>query len=398
MNRIYLDHNATTPPHPEVVESMVPFLETTFGNPSSLHWFGQQARRGLDRAREQVAALICAQPDEIIFCSGGTEANNFALMGAVAQSSYHVPHLVTSAVEHQAVMNPCRELAQGGCFVTYQPVDPQGAVVPDCLAENIGPRTALVSIMLANNDVGTLQPISDIVWIAKARGVLVHTDAVQALGRIRVDVTELEVDLLSLSGHKLHGPKGIGALYVRRGVTLAPWLLGGSQERHRRAGTENLPGIVGLGTACDLARDRMVDDVRIVETLRDRLEAGLTQALPELRVNGHPDQRLPNTLNVTLPGLQGEELVLNLDLLGIAASTGSACAAGDPEPSYVLTAMGLSEADARSSIRFSLGPGNTEAEIDRTIRAVVEVVETLRASPSGHHAAGETTTEETPEP
>lgn len=378
MQRIYLDHNATTPIHPEVVESMLPFLGSTYGNPSSLHWFGQQARRALDRAREQVAALICAQPDEIVFCSGGTEANNYALMGVVAQSSFHVPHVIASAVEHQAVMNPCRELQQGGCFVTFQPVNEQGAVVPDCLAENVSPRTALISVMLANNDVGTLQPIADIAWIAKSRGVTIHTDAVQGLGRVRVDVTELDVDLLSLSGHKLHGPKGIGALYIRRGVTLAPWLLGGSQERRRRAGTENLPGIVGLGTACELAGERMVADAQSVTALRDRLETGLTEALPSLRMNGHPDQRLPNTLNVTVPGLSGEEVVLSLDLMGIAASTGSACAAGDPEPSYVLAAMGLSEADARASVRFSLGPDNTEAEIDQTIAAMVEVVETMQ--------------------
>ena len=380
MQRIYLDHNATTPIHPEVVESMLPFLGSTYGNPSSLHWFGQQVARALDRAREQVAALICAQPDEIVFCSGGTEANNYALMGVVAQSSFHVPHVIASAVEHQAVMNPCRELQQGGCFVTFQPVNEQGAVVPDCLAENVSPRTALISVMLANNDVGTLQPIADIAWIAKSRGVTIHTDAVQGLGRVRVDVTELDVDLLSLSGHKLHGPKGIGALYIRRGVTLAPWLLGGSQERRRRAGTENLPGIVGLGTACELAGERMVADAQSVTALRDRLETGLTEALPSLRMNGHPDQRLPNTLNVTVPGLSGEEVVLSLDLMGIAASTGSACAAGDPEPSYVLAAMGLSEADARASVRFSLGPDNTEAEIDQTIAAMVEVVETMQGA------------------
>ena len=377
MNRIYLDHNATTPPHPEVVESMLPYLKATYGNPSSLHWFGQQARRGLDRAREQVAALIGARPDEIVFCSGGTEANNYALMGAVSQSSFHVPHVIISAVEHQSIMNPCRELAQGGCFATNQPVNAQGAVVPDCLAENISGRTALVSVMLANNDVGTVQPIPDIAWIARSRGVLIHTDAVQGLGRIPVDVTALNVDLLSMSGHKLHGPKGIGALYVRRGVDLAPWLLGGSQERHLRAGTENLPGIVGLGTACDLARDRLVADAKTTRDLRDRLEAGLKAALPGLRINGHPLRRLPNTLNVTVPGLSAEELVMTLDALGIAASTGSACAAGEPEPSYVLTAMGLSEADALSSVRFSLGPDNTEAEIDQTIQSMVEVTDTM---------------------
>lgn len=358
---------------------MLPYLGATYGNPSSLHWFGQQARRALDRARDQVASLIGAQPDEIVFCSGGTEANNYALNGIVARSTFHQPQVITSAVEHQAVMNPCRELEQVGCTVTYVPVDTQGLVAPGGLAEKISERTALVSVMLANNDVGTLQPISDIARMARSRGVLVHTDAVQAVGRIRVDVTELDVDLLSLSGHKLHGPKGIGALYVRQGVSLAPWLRGGSQERRRRAGTENLPGIVGLGTACELAGERLVEDARQVERLRDRLERGLTEALPDLRVNGHPEQRLPNTLNVTVPGLAGEDLVLNLDLLGIAASTGSACAAGDPEPSYVLTAMGRSEAEARSSVRFSLGPGNTEAEIDRTIAAMGEVVEAMHA-------------------
>ncbi len=377
MDRVYLDHNATTPLRAQVLGAMEPYLRGTFGNPSSLHWHGQQARRGLDRAREQVAALIHARPEEIVFCSGGTEANNMAIRGTVEQRGGASPHVITSAVEHQAVLRPCQDLASRGCQTTHLGVTPLGEVPPQELRDALASDTTLVSIMLANNDVGTIQPLEELAAVARERGVAMHTDAVQAVGRIPVDVRALGVDMLSLSGHKLGGPKGVGAIYVRRGFHLRPQLLGGGQERRRRAGTENLPGIVGLGAACELAAETMGADSARMRSLLELLETRLLAELPGLRTNGHPRRRLPNTLNVTLPGLSGEDVMLLLDGAGISASVGSACSSGDPEPSYVLIAMGASEDQARSSLRFSLGPETTAAEIHRAVKALVEVVETM---------------------
>ena len=372
MDRIYLDHNATTRPLPEVVEAMAACMRDGFGNPSSVHAFGQTARRLLDRAREQVAALLNASPEEILFTSGGTEADNQALCGTVAAGE----HLVTTAIEHPAILNTCRFLETRGSRVTYLPVDPQGILSLDALEAALGPDTGLITIMAANNDLGTLQPLAEAAALARSRGILMHTDAVQAAGKIPLDVQALGVDLLSLSAHKLHGPKGVGALFVRRALPLRPLIQGGSQERRLRGGTENLPGIVGFGVACAWAQGHLEANREQITALRSRLECGLL-AIPGFRLHGHPTLRLPNTVNIGLPGILGTDLQLNLDLEGIAVSVGSACSSENREPSYVLKALGMGDEAARQSLRFSLGFQNTEAEIDRTLQVTREVVSRL---------------------
>ena len=378
--RIYLDHNATSPVRPEVLEAMLPFFRQRFGNPSSIHAFGQQAHRALDRARQAVAALIHADPEEIVFTSGGTEADNHALRSAVRRQSGRPDHVVTSVVEHPAVLQTCRALEKEGVKVSYVPVDRHGRVDPDEVAAALPADTVLVSVMLANNDVGTLQPVQRLAALARDRGIRVHTDAVQAAGRLPLDVRTLQVDLLSLSGHKLGGPPGSGALYPRRGMMLPPLLLGGAQERNRRAGTENVPALVGLGKACELAAGDLQAESQRQRALRDRLQAAILDRVVGSRVNGHPEERLANTLNMSFPGLDGDSLVMGLDLLGLAVSAGSACASGTQEPSHVLLAMGLDRATAGSSIRFSLGAETTESEIDGAVEAVAEVVHRLRAT------------------
>ena len=379
MKRIYLDHNATTPIDPAVLAEMEPYFRQGFGNPSSIHWFGQQALRAIDRAREQVAALLGADPSEMVFVSGGTEADNHALQGAVRRHGEARCHVITSAIEHQAVLNTCQFLEGFDCELTYLPPDRSGIVAPAELAEALTPDTILISIMLANNEVGTIQPIREISRVARGKGVLVHTDAVQAIGKIPVQVDELAIDLLSLSGHKIYGPKGIGALYIRKGTKISPIIFGGHHERHRRAGTENVAAIVGLGAACELARKRLDEDALGIAKLRDRLEAGLLAKIAQARVNGHQEKRLPNTLNMSFPALEAEALLFNLDLHGIAVSTGSACISGSQQHSHVLTAMGMSASEASASIRFSLGRENTEEEIDQTIETLVTVADQLRA-------------------
>ncbi|MBI5502800.1 MAG: cysteine desulfurase [Deltaproteobacteria bacterium] len=380
MSRVYLDHNATTPVAPEVLDELLPYLRDEFGNASSTHWWGQRARAAVERARERVAELLGADPAEIVFTSGGTEAANQVLRGASEAAGGPGAAVVASAVEHHAVLAPCARLEELGTRVVRVPVDREGVVDVDALAGTLGERTALVAVMLANNEVGTIQPVDRVVEAARARGVPVFTDAVQAVGRIPVDVRALGVDFLSLSGHKLYGPKGVGALYVRRGTRVAPLLRGGEHEGGRRAGTSNVPGIVGLGRACELARARLDGDAARLRALRDRLEAGIRARLPDARVHGHPSLRLPNTLSVGFPGVEGESLLMNLDLLGFAVSTGSACNAGSLRPSHVLLAMGRTPEEAHAAVRFSLGRGNTEAEIDRAIGAVAEAVTKLRAS------------------
>lgn len=380
MRRVYLDYNATTPLDGEVLQQMLPYLQDHFGNPSSIHWFGQQARRAVDLARAQVADLIGADPSEIVFCSGGTEADNLAISGAVPQRE---GHLITSAVEHPAVLSTCQALQQQGVRVTTLPVDGEGRVNPRDVADSIAEDTALISVMLANNDVGTLQPVAEIAALARQRGILMHTDAVQAAGKLPVDVQQLDVDLLSLSGHKIHGPKGCGALYLRRGVQIASLLHGGAHERGRRAGTENVASIVGLGRACQLARSRVDDDARRQAELRDRLQQGILDRIEGARVNGHPVHRLPNTLNVSFDGIDGEDLQMSLDLMGIAVSTGSACASGTTEPSHVLTAMGRSQTEARGAIRLSVGRGTTDEEVKITLDALVALTRRLRADRIG---------------
>ncbi len=378
-NRIYLDHNATTRVHPDVLTVIVSAQDESYGNPSSIHRFGQEALRILDSAREQVAGFIGADPEEIVFVGSGTEANNLTLRGVVDRSGGYTGHVITSAIEHQAVLNPCRYLAERGVRVSYLPVDEHGLLSPDTVAGAIGADTVLVSVMLANNDVGTIQPVAEIAGLLKDRNILLHTDAIQAAGRVPIRVDDLGVDLLSLSGHKFYGPKGVGALYVRKGVDLTPLIHGGHHERNRRAGTENVPGIAGLGRACELAREELEQNARNVSGLRDRLQDGILKGIERVRVNGHPTRRLPNTLNLSIDGVDGESLIMNLDLHGIAASTGSACSSETDEPSHVLIAMGLDRDTALGSVRFSLGRNTTEEEVDTTVSALTEIVGGMRS-------------------
>ncbi|MHC5036613.1 MAG: cysteine desulfurase NifS [Planctomycetota bacterium] len=378
MKRIYLDHNATSPIHPDVVEAMLPYLREVFGNPSSIHRFGQEANRGVERAREQVAALLHAEPREIVFTGGGTEADNHAIRGVLDAKGGEGGHIITSAIEHPAVLHTCKEMERRGVPVTFVPVDETGRVDPESVAEAMTEKTRLVSVMLANNEVGTLEPLKEIVERVRRKGVLIHTDAVQALGKVPVDVGELGVDLLSISGHKIHGPKGIGALYIRRGAKIGSLLFGGHHERRRRAGTENVASIVGFGKACEIALQEIDTMPGRIAALRDRLQERITRDIPHVLLNGNADLRLPNTLNMSFAFIEGEALLMNLDAKGIAASTGSACTSGTLEPSHVLTAMGRRPDLAQGSIRFSLGRDNAEEEIDFTVETLAEVVPRLR--------------------
>jgi cysteine desulfurase len=382
MNPIYLDHNATTPLDPAVLEAMLPYLKGEYGNASSFHAPGRAARAAVEQARERVARLLGAEPREIVFTSGGTEADNQALRGVIELA--RVPggepaHVITTAIEHPAVLNTCQALEKQGVRVTYLPVDRYGRLDPQGVERALTGSTALVSIMLANNEVGSVQPVAEAARHARARGVPVHTDAVQAAGRLATDVNALGVDLLSISGHKIYGPKGTGALYIRRGTRVAPLIQGGHQERRRRGGTENVPGIVGLGKAAELALERLAQGTGHEAALRDRLEQGLRARVPHVAINGHPTERLPNTLNAGFRFVEGEALLMNLDLEGVCVSTGSACSSGDLEPSHVLTAMGIPVEEAHGTLRFSLGKGTTAEEIDRTIEIVARVVERVRA-------------------
>ncbi len=394
MRRVYLDHAATTPVHPDVAAAMQRALAEGWGNPSSAHAFGREARRLVEDAREEVAALIGARPQEVVFTSGGTEADNLAILGVarLAREKGRGDHVVTSLVEHHAVLHACEYLEKREGFrVTYLPVDGHGMVDPDDLRRALTDRTVLVSVMLANNEVGTIQPVRELAAIARERGVPFHTDAVQAAGQIPVDVGELGVDLLSLSAHKIYGPKGVGALYVRRGLRLEPLLHGGGQERRLRPGTENVPGIVGLGAAARLARAELPRLGERVAALRERLIAGVLDRIPDARLNGHPERRLPGNANVSVRYVEGEAILLNLDLKGVAASSGSACAAGSTEPSHVLVAMGLPEHEARGALRFSLGRENTEADVDYVLEVLPPIVERLRrmaARPAAFPGAG----------
>ena len=377
---LYADYNATTPVDPEVRAAMAEAWDGGFGNPSSIHRAGQEARRLVERARAQVAALISAAPDEIVLCSGGTEADNLAVLGAVAAEATGRSAVVTSSIEHHAVLEPCAHLQRQGHAVTFLGVDHAGRLELDGLAAALGPGVGLVSVMLANNDTGVIQPVAEVARAAAASGALLHTDAVQAAGKLAIDVGKLPVALLSLSAHKLYGPQGAGALYVRRGVALAPLLFGGRQERALRPGTENVPALVGFGKACELARARLEADSRHVQALRDRFEARILECIPGVQVNGGGAPRLPNTSNLAFAGLDGEALVINLDLLGLAASRGAACSAAEQKPSHVLLAMGQSVAEARSAVRFSFGRGTTAAEIDRAVALVGQAADRVRGA------------------
>jgi cysteine desulfurase len=370
--RLYLDHNATTPLDPRVLEAMLPFLGEDFGNPSSLHWLGQRARGAVEEARARVAELVSADPSEIVFTSGGTESDNAALRGVSATARAPRCGIVCSAIEHHAVLNTAKALGSEGRPVSIVRVGEAGAVDPRDLAAVVGDATALVSLMLANNETGVLQPVAEAARLAHERGALVHCDAVQGAGKVALDVRALDVDLLTLSAHKIYGPKGVGCLYARRGTRLAALVRGGGQERNRRAGTENVAGIVGFGAAAALAREALQADAVRVAALRDRLEARLL-AIPDARRNGQ-GARVPNTSNVSFAGVEAERLLIALDLEGIAVSTGAACAAGGVEPSHVLRAMGFPPERVESSLRFSLGRRTTEAEVDRAADVVATVV------------------------
>jgi cysteine desulfurase len=377
--RIYLDYNATAPPAPEVVDAVQRAMAGNVGNPSSIHAYGQMAKAALDDARSAVARLIDAEPADVVFTSGGTEADNLALRGAAeALETSGRRRIVTSGIEHEAVLTTCKALARRGWTVTELPVGPSGVLAPETLAEALDPDTAIVSVMYANNEVGTIQPIAPLAALARRAGALFHTDAVQAVGKIPVSVRELGVDLLSLSGHKFSGPKGTGALWIRRGVRLVATNTGGRQERNRRAGTEDLPGLVGLGVAATLAADRLDAYATRVQALRDGLEADVLAAVPETIVNGDRLRRVPNTSNISFDGIEAESLLIALDLEGIAVSTGSACSSGSLEPSHVLRAMGLPDARTRNAIRFSLGLSTTEDDVAALVAVLPGIVTKLR--------------------
>jgi len=381
MNRVYLDYNATTPVEPEVLDAMLPYFSGEFGNASSIHTFGQKARAAVETAREQVAALVGARPQEIFFTSGGTESDNHAVFGIAAPSANSRkfrPHVITSFVEHEAVLNACQALERQGVDVTYLHVDQDGLIDLEDLRGAIRQETALITIMHANNELGTVQPLEEIGRIAKDADVYFHTDAVQSAGKIPIDVHQFHLDLLSLSGHKLYAPKGIGALYVRGGTRLKQLLYGGHHQRGMRPGTENVAGIVGLGKAVEIARQSLANDAKRLSTLRDQLEHGLLHRVPHSRINASRAPRTPNTANLVFPGVEGEALLIALDLKGLACSTGAACSSGAVEPSHVLTAIGLPAEEARASLRFSLGRHSTQTDIDFALQAVPAAVAQLR--------------------
>ena len=394
-NPIYLDHAATTPVRPEVLDAMVPYFGASFGNPSSIYSLAQEARKAVDESRENVARTLGARISEIVFTSGGTESDNAALKGVAFALRQVGDHIVTSSIEHHAVLHTCHQLEQFGFNITYLPVDSHGLVDPDDVARAITDRTTLVSVMLANNEIGTIEPIAEISRAVKAearrrdRTIVVHTDAVQAAGFLEVDANKLGVDLLSLSAHKLHGPKGVGALFVRRGTPFEPQQMGGGQERQRRSGTENVPGIVGLGEALRLAQEERDHVSTHCAGLRDKLIAGIQSKMDGTRLNGHPTQRLPNNVNISFEGVEGEPILLGLDLAGICASSGSACSSASLEPSHVLLAIGLSANLAQSSLRITVGRYNTEGEVDRVLAVVPGLVGKLRAMPSLSGVAGQ---------
>ncbi len=379
MKRIYMDYAATTPADPAVVKAMLPYFTESFGNPSSLYSYGQENKQALDKARDTVAGAIGARADEIIFTGGGTEADNTALSGVARANKQKGNHIITTTVEHHAILETCAALAKEGVETTYVPVDNFGVVSPDDIKKAITPKTILISVMHANNEVGSIQPVEEIGRIAKQAGVYLHTDAVQTVGHIPVNVDDLGVDLLSLAAHKLYGPKGVGVLYVRRGTRIEPFIHGGAQEKGRRAGTENVAGIVGLAKAVELAMPELDSERKRITALRDKLIKGMFDRIDLMQVNGHPTKRLPNNVNVSIDYVEGESMLLNLDLEDICVSTGSACSSTSAEPSHVLRAMRVDPARAHCSLRFTLGKWTTEDEVDRVLTVMPEVVTRLRA-------------------
>ncbi|MFH1386390.1 MAG: cysteine desulfurase NifS [bacterium] len=385
MERIYLDYAATTPTDPRAIEAILPYFADKYGNPSSIHYFGQETKAAIEKAREQLASLLACKTEEIVFTSGGTEADNFAIEGVAFANKDKGNHIITSAIEHHAVLECCEFLKKYGFEITYLPVDKYGVVSPESVKNAITDKTILVSIMQANNEIGTIEPIAEIAKAIKIRsrelGVrsYFHTDAVQTAGHIPTNVNELGVDLLSISAHKLYGPKGVGVLYIKKGTKLTPLIHGGAQEKGRRGSTENVPGIVGFGVAAEIAGQEMKAESEKLTVLRDKLIKGLLEKIPDTHINGHPTLRLPNNVNISVRYVEGESMLLNLDMLGIAASTGSACTSGSLEPSHVMLAIGLSHEAAHGSLRFSLGKATTEKEIDKIIKTLPEIVAKLRA-------------------
>jgi len=377
---IYLDNAASTAVHPEVVKEMMPYFDTQYGNPSSIHQFGRKAKNAIEKARKQVATLIGAEPNEILFTSGGTESNNTILDGVLTSNSEPDPeHIITSSIEHEAVLQPCKEFENVGIKITYLPVDEHGIVNPDEITNSINSHTVLVSIMFANNEVGTIQPIKEISEICKKYQIPLHTDAVQAVGKIPINVKDLGVDALSISSHKINGPKGIGALFIKKGLMVTPQILGGGQENGMRSGTENVASIVGFGKACEIAKERLNRNISHFQTLHSSILSKITKEISHVKLNGHPEKRIFNNVHLTFMGVNGEDLIIKLDEHGIAASTGSACSVHTQKASHVLKAMGFNHEQITGSLRISFGYMNTLDEIDQTVEVLKKVVSELRS-------------------
>ena len=378
MKRVYLDHSATTPVRPEVATAVVEYMTAKYGNPSSIHYFGREAKAAVEKARTQVAGLINAKPEEIIFTGGGTEADNTAITGIARAYRARGRHIITSAVEHHAVLDPCKALEKEGFTVTILPVDEYGLVRIEDLKNAITGETILITIMHVNNEVGTIEPVEEIGRMAREKGIIFHTDAVQAVGKVPIDVDKMKIDLLTGSGHKIYGPKGTGFLYARSGVRLEPLFFGGGQEKKRRPGTENVAGIAGLGVACELAGQEMNQEMARQLILREKLIKGLAERIPDIRLNGHPHKRIAANVNISFEYVEGESLLLSLDLQGIAASSGSACTSGSLEPSHVLTAMGICHETAHGSVRMTLGRDTSDEDIEYVLDTFPPIVERLR--------------------
>ena len=374
---IYLDNAASTPVHEQVLHEMIPFLQDQFGNPSSIHRYGRFAQRAIQNARKQIAHLINSEPNEILLTSGGTESNNTALFGLAHAAKGN--HIVTSSIEHEAILEPCKKLEKEGFEITYIPVDNSGLVNSKDIEKSITPETCLVSIMFANNEVGTIQPIQEISKICHDKQIVFHTDAVQAVGKVKIDVKELGIDMLSISSHKINGPKGVGALYIKKGIKIIPFIFGGGQENGMRSGTENVASIVGFGKACQLAQDNMKQNILHLQNIRNNLIAKVMKEIPLVTLNGHSDQRIANNAHFTFLGVNGEDLIIKLDENGIAASTGSACSVRVQKESHVLKAMGFSHDQIAGSLRLTVGISNTDSEIEKTVEILKKVVKELRA-------------------
>ena len=377
---IYLDNAASTAVHPDVVKEMMPYFDVQYGNPSSIHQFGRKAKNAIQKARKQVAALIGAEPNEILFTSGGTESNNTILDGVLKSSGEPDPeHIITSSIEHEAILQPCKEFENIGIKITYLPVDEHGIVNPDDITNSINPHTVLVSIMFANNEVGTIQPIKEISEICKKYQIPFHTDAVQAVGKVPINVKELGVDALSISSHKINGPKGIGALFIKKGLIITPQILGGGQENGMRSGTENVASIVGFGKACEIAKERLNENISHFQTLHSSMLSRIAKEIPHVKLNGHPEKRIFNNIHLTFLGVNGEDLIIKLDEHGIAASTGSACSVHTQKASHVLKAMGFNHEQITGSLRISFGYANTLDEINQAVEVLKKVVSELRS-------------------